>query len=84
MVVIKRQIIKIDDSLGLTLPSDVLKALNINNGDEVDVVMTENHLTIKKLPKTRQLKKDYPIDFSDNLKEEMEAHEAALKGLVDR
>ena len=80
----ERRITKIGNSLGLTLPNDALRAMNISKGDEVQVELAGNQIVIKKIPKMIELPKGVPEDFFDRLEEEMEAHHDAIKGLVDR
>lgn len=84
MVTTKRRITKIGNSLGLTLPTDALKAMHVEKGDEVQVELVGNQIIIKKVPKMIELPEGVPADFFDVLEEEMEAHHEALKGLVNR
>ena len=84
MATVKKRITQIGNSLGLTLPNDLLKALNIKKGDEVLVELVGNQIVIKKIPKMIPLPEGVPEDFFDILEEEMEAHHEALKGLVNR
>ncbi|AQQ54190.1 AbrB/MazE/SpoVT family DNA-binding domain-containing protein [Planococcus lenghuensis] len=84
MAATERRITKIGNSLGLTLPNEALKALNINKGDEVQVELVGNQIIIKKTPEMIPLPEGVPADFFNVLEEEMEAHREALKGLVNR
>ncbi|MBT2572034.1 AbrB/MazE/SpoVT family DNA-binding domain-containing protein [Planococcus sp. ISL-110] len=84
MATIERRITQIGNSLGLTLPNETLKAMNVKKGDEVQVELVGNQLIIKKAPTMIQLPDGVPADFFNLLEEEMEAHHEALKGLVDR
>lgn len=84
MVISERRITKIGNSLGLTLPTDALKAMHVEKGDEVQVELVGNQIIIKKVPKMIELPEGVPADFFDVLEEEMEAHHEALKGLVNR
>lgn len=84
MATIERRITKIGNSLGLTLPNDALKALNVSKGDEVQVELVGNQIIIKKTPKMIPLPEGVPADFFSVLEEEMDAHHEALKGLVNR
>lgn len=84
MAISKRRITKIGNSLGLTLPTDALKAMHVEKGDEVQVELVGNQIIIKKVPKMIELPEGVPADFFDVLEEEMEAHHEALKGLVNR
>lgn len=80
----ERRITQVGNSLGLTLPHDMLKKLNISKGDEVQVKIEGNQLIIKKAPKMVELPEGIPADFFELLNEEMDAHHEALKGLVNR
>lgn len=84
MAAIERRITQIGNSLGLTLPNETLKALNVKKGDEVQVELVGNQVVIKKAPRMIELPDGIPADFFSLLEEEMEAHHEALKGLVDR
>lgn len=84
MAPLERRITQVGNSLGLTLPTNMLKQLNIEKGDGVFVEMEGNRLVIKKAPQMIELPEGIPTDFFDVLNEEMEAHHKALKGLVDR
>lgn len=84
MATAKRTITQIGNSLGLTLPNETLKAMNVKKGDEVQVELVGDQLIIKKAPTMIQLPDSVPADFFNLLEEEMEARHEALKGLVDR
>lgn len=84
MATMERRITQIGNSLGLTLPSETLKALNVKKGDQVQVELVNNQVIIRKVPQMIELPNGVPADFFDLLEEEMEAHHEALKGLVDR
>lgn len=84
MASLKRRITQVGNSLGLTLPNAMLKQLNIAKGDEVLVELHGNQLIIKKMPTLVELPEGIPADFFTVLNEEMEAHQEALKGLVNR
>lgn len=84
MAITKSRIIKTGNSLGLSLPADVLSALNVKEGNKVRVELVGNHVIIKKASNMSQLSENLPADFLDRLEEEIEAHHETLKGLVDR
>ena len=84
MAALERRITQVGNSLGLTLPTNMLKQLNIAKGDEVHVELQGNQLIIKKIPQMVALPEGIPANFFDVLNEEMEAHHEALKGLVNR
>jgi antitoxin MazE len=42
----KRKIVKNGNSLGLVIPSSIIKELNLNPGDEVDIEFDKNTKTI--------------------------------------
>lgn len=80
----ERKITLVGNSLGLTLPTQMLKQSGIVKGDEVVVEIQDGQLHIKKAPTMVKLPKGVPADFFDVLEEEMQAHSKALKGLVNR
>ncbi|AQQ54112.1 AbrB/MazE/SpoVT family DNA-binding domain-containing protein [Planococcus lenghuensis] len=84
MAFTERRIVQVGNSLGLTLPIEVPEELNIKKGDKVQVELVGNQLVIKKAPETIAQLDGIPPDFCTILKEEMETHHEALKGLVDR
>jgi antitoxin MazE len=84
MAMKERRITKIGNSLGLTLPNDALRTLDIHRGDEVQVELVGNQIIIKKAPKMIPLPEGIPANFFNVLEEEMEAHHEALKALVNR
>ncbi|WP_088007284.1 AbrB/MazE/SpoVT family DNA-binding domain-containing protein [Indiicoccus explosivorum] len=84
MAAAERRLTQIGNSVGLTLPSDMLKALQLIKGDEVRVELVGNQVVIKKAPRMVSLPDGIPADFFEVLEEEMEAHHEALKGLVNR
>ena len=79
MAMTERRITKIGNSLGLTLPNDVLKAMNVKKGNEVQVELVDDQIVIKKIPKMIPLPDGVPADFFDRLEEEMEAHQSSVK-----
>lgn len=81
---VERRITQVGNSLGLTIPIQMLKHLGITKGDEVSIEVKDGQLLIQKAPTKIELPKGVPADFFDVLEEEMSAHHEALKGLVNR
>lgn len=81
---IERRITQVGNSLGLTVPTEMLEQLGVKKGDEVIVEMQNGQLLIQKAPTMVELPKGVPADFFEVLEKEMEAHDEALKGLVNR
>lgn len=75
---VDRKVTKIGNSLGVTLPQEVLKHLNIKQGDKIKFNLEENgNISVKKIT---------PIDedFLDGLKYAFENYDDALRNLADR
>lgn len=59
-----RQIVQIEDTYGITFSPEMLAHLNVSAGENVQVVMTENDLVIRKVLPTTYLEGD-PDGFQD-------------------
>lgn len=73
-----RKVTKIGNSLGVTLPQEVLKHLKIKQGDEIKFNLEDNgNVSIKKFT---------PIDedFLDGFRYAFENYDDALRNLADR
>lgn len=81
---IERKITQVGNSLGLTVPTHMLEALGVKKGDDVIVELKHDQLLVKKAPTMVELPEGVPVDFFEVLEKEMEAHDEALKGLVNR
>lgn len=63
MAALERRITQVGNSLGLTLPTAMLKDLNISRGDGVLVELQGYQLVIKKMPTMVELPKGIPANF---------------------
>lgn len=76
--VVDRKVIKIGNSLGVTLPQEMLKHLNLKHGDEVKFSLEDDGSV--------SVKKFTPIDedFLEGFKYAFENYDDALRNLADR
>lgn len=80
---IERKVTKIGNSLGVTFPHEVLKYLDITQGDEVHFVMENGHVVIKKKTNVK-LPKGIDTDFLEQMNDMINEYDQTFKGLVDR
>jgi antitoxin MazE len=87
VIKMERKITKIGNSLGVTLPSEVLKHAKITQGDEIKFTLGKdgsvsfkkhNHLN------TEVLEDSIDQDFLDGLKDLFDNYDNTLRGLADR
>ncbi|MBW8351823.1 AbrB/MazE/SpoVT family DNA-binding domain-containing protein [Bacillus sp. IITD106] len=86
VVQMERKVTKIGNSLGLTLPQEVLEHMGIKQGDEVSFQLKKNgEISIKK---SVHLNFDglegIDQDFLDGVKELFNNYDNTLKNLADR
>lgn len=83
---VERKVTKVGNSLGTTLPHEVLEHLKIQQGDEIKFNIEENgrvsikknnHLNIEALEGIDQ-------DFLDGMKDLFENYDNTLRNLADR
>ena len=77
---VNRKITNVGNSLGVTLPLDFLKNLNLEKGDNISIMMKNDEIIIKKAPQRQELNSE----LLNLIYEEMEAHDKALRGLALR
>jgi antitoxin MazE len=83
---VERKITRIGNSLGITLPQEVLNHLNVKQGDEIKLLLEEDGTVSFK----RQEKLNYEAlqgidqDFLDGVKDLFDNYDQTLKNLVDR
>ncbi|WP_143287106.1 AbrB/MazE/SpoVT family DNA-binding domain-containing protein [Caenibacillus caldisaponilyticus] len=82
----ERKITKIGNSLGVTLPQEVLDHLNAKQGDEIKFILEENgKVTIKKyIPKDYSVFEDFDQDFIDGLKDLFDRYNNTLRNLAEK
>ncbi|MBE1556715.1 AbrB/MazE/SpoVT family DNA-binding domain-containing protein [Sporosarcina limicola] len=84
--VVERKITKVGNSLGVTLPAEVLSHIQANQGDDIKFHLEENGTVSFK--KTTNLNLDglegIDQDFIDGVKELFENYDTTLRNLADR
>lgn len=83
MNIIKRKITKIGNSVGITLPADLLKSVGLSQGDGVQIEVKDGKIIVQK---NEQLNLPDGVDaeFTKILNDVIKEHDRAFKGLVDR
>ena len=80
---VEREITKIGNSLGVTLPNDFLEMADISLSDEVVIDYIENKILVKKSEKIQK-----PEGLSDNFFEVIDKtmmnYKKTIEGLVER
>lgn len=80
---VTRKISKIGNSYGVTIPLEMLAEIGLNQGDEVQLKLTEGKIQLSKERKV-SLPDGISEDFFEVVQETMATYDATLKGLVDR
>jgi len=75
---VERKVTKVGNSLGITLPQEVLKHLKVKHGDVIKFNLDDNNNIL--------IKKFTPIDedFLEGFKYAFENYDDALRNLADR
>lgn len=80
----KRKITRIGNSLGVTLPQEVLNHIGVKQGDEISFKLENNgNVTIKKQINYDELE-EIDQDFLDGIKDLFERYDHTLRNLSDR
>lgn len=75
---VERKVTKVGNSLGVTLPQQVLNHLNVKQGDEIKFTLEDDgSVSVKKFTPMDQ-------DFLEGLKYVFENYDDALRNLADR
>jgi antitoxin MazE len=80
---VERKVTKVGNSLGVTLPLEVLEHLKIGQGDEVCFDLADGHVIIKKKQKLK-LPKGIDADFLEKMSDMITEYDKTFKGLVNR
>ncbi|SDN05008.1 AbrB/MazE/SpoVT family DNA-binding domain-containing protein [Bacillus sp. OK048] len=87
LVVVKeqmeRKVTRVGNSLGITLPQEVLEHLQIAQGDEVRFDLADGHVTIKKKADLK-LPKGVDAEFLQQMNDMINEYDETFKGLVNR
>ncbi|HHY73787.1 MAG TPA: AbrB/MazE/SpoVT family DNA-binding domain-containing protein [Bacillus bacterium] len=86
VIEVERKVTKIGNSLGITLPQEILEHLKVKQGDEIQFQLEENgrvsfkkkqHLNLEALDGIDQ-------DFLDGIKDLFDNYDQTLRNLVNR
>ncbi len=79
----ERKVIKIGNSYGVTIPTELLRQVGLAQGDDVQVEVKDGKIILRKKEQIT-LPKGVDAEFMDILNEVVKEHDKAFKGLVDR
>jgi antitoxin MazE len=80
---VERKVTKIGNSLGITLPQEVLEHLRLGQGDEVCFVLDKGSVSIKKKMNIK-LPKGIDAEFLEQMNDMIDEYDKTFKGLVNR
>lgn len=83
MYEMERKVTKIGNSLGVTIPADVLKKIDVVQGDEITLDLREGEIILRKSRKIH-LPNGISSDFFEILSQTMEQFDETIKGLRDK
>lgn len=80
---IERKVTKIGNSIGITLPPDLLSQIGLSQGDDVQIEVKDGKIIIRKKEQLH-FPDGVDADFMELLNEVIKEHDKAFRGLVDR
>ncbi|MBY6054029.1 AbrB/MazE/SpoVT family DNA-binding domain-containing protein [Cytobacillus firmus] len=80
---IERKVTKIGNSIGITLPPELLKQVGLSQGDDVLVEVQDGKIILRKKEQL-YLPDGVDAEFMEILNDVIKEHDKAFKGLVDR
>jgi|1186.fasta_scaffold259575_2 antitoxin MazE len=80
---IERKVTKIGNSIGITLPPEILKQVGLAQGDDVQVEVKDGKIILRK-KEHLQLPDGVDAEFMEILNSVIKEHDKAFKGLVNR
>lgn len=80
---IERKVTKIGNSIGITLPPEILRQIGLAQGDDVQIEVKEGKIILRKKEKLH-LPEGVDAEFMELLNKVIKEHDEAFKGLVDR
>ncbi|MFC4802617.1 AbrB/MazE/SpoVT family DNA-binding domain-containing protein [Neobacillus sp. GCM10023253] len=80
---VERKVTKIGNSLGVTLPQEVLEHLGIGQGDEVRFDIVNGQVTIKK-KQNLKLPKGIDEEFLEQINDVINEYDQTFRNFVDR
>ncbi|WP_028777744.1 AbrB/MazE/SpoVT family DNA-binding domain-containing protein [Shimazuella kribbensis] len=82
---VERKVTKIGNSLGVTLPAEILKHLHVKQGDEVIFYLEEGKVSFKKRPAVNiEGFEDIDQEFLEGMKKLFDNYDDTLRNLVKR
>ncbi|WP_114166990.1 AbrB/MazE/SpoVT family DNA-binding domain-containing protein [Exiguobacterium sp. TNDT2] len=78
----EKRLIKHGDSICIPIPTNVLRQLKLDVGDEVSILTIDAGIMIRPIEDARQT--DIDANFSHEMERIMERHDRTFKGLVGR
>ncbi len=82
---VERKVTRIGNSLGVTLPQEVLDHLKLKQGDEVKFNLENGYVSFKKHKMLNvDVLEDIDQDFLDGMKDLIENYDNTLRNLADR
>lgn len=79
----ERKVTKIGNSLGITLPIELLKQVGLEQGDDVQVEVKDGKIVLRKKEQI-VLPEGVDEEFMNILNNVINEHDKAFKGLVNR
>lgn len=79
----ERKVTKIGNSLGVTLPTELLRQVGFAQGDDVQVEIKDGKIVLRKKEQVK-LPEGVDTEFMDILNDVIKEHDKAFKGLVNR
>jgi len=81
--IIERKITKIGNSVGVTLPPELLKNVGLAQGDDVQIEIKDGKIILQKKEQIH-LPEGVDAEFTRILNDVIKEHDEAFRGLVDR
>ena len=79
----ERKVTKIGNSIGITLPIELLKQVGLEQGDDVQIEVKDGQIILRKKEKVL-LPQGVDAEFMNILNDVINEHDKAFKGLVNR
>ena len=79
----ERKVTKIGNSYGITIPTELLRQVGLEHGDDVQVEVKDGKIVLRKKEHIT-LPDGVDAEFMDILNDVIKEHDKAFKGLVDR
>lgn len=80
----ERKIVKVGNSIGVSIPPEMLKVLDLHVGDGVKVTMKDDEIIMKKMPEKVELPSGIDAEFIKDVEEICNEFDQMFKNLVNR